>query len=152
MPNPDRILILNGPNLNLLGTREPEIYGRRTLTEIGAACAERAGALGLTVEMRQSNGEGDIVGWIQEAPGGFAGIIINPAAYTHTSVAIPDALRFTGLPVIEVHLSNIFTREPYRHHSYVSPAAVGVICGLGGEGYVLAVEAMAGLIKQGKKS
>lgn len=152
MPNPDRILILNGPNLNLLGTREPDIYGRRTLAEIGAACAERARALGLTIEMRQSNGEGEIVGWIQEAPGRFAGIIINPAAYTHTSVAIPDALRFTGLPVIEVHLSNIFTREPYRHHSYVSPAAAGVICGLGGEGYVLAVEAMAGLIKQGKKS
>lgn len=151
MPDPEQILILNGPNLNLLGTREPEIYGRRTLAEIGAACTERAGALGLAVEMRQSNSEGEIVGWIQESPGRFAGIVINPAAYTHTSVAIPDALRFTGLPVIEVHLSNIFAREAYRHHSYVSPAAVGVICGLGEKGYLLAIEAMAGLIKQGKK-
>lgn len=151
MPNPAQILILNGPNLNLLGTREPEIYGRRTLAEIGAACAERAGTLGLAVEMRQSNSEGEIVGWIQDAPGRFAGVIINPAAYTHTSVAIPDALRFTGLPVIEVHLSNIFAREAYRHHSYVSPTAVGVICGLGETGYLLAIEAMSGLIKQGKK-
>jgi len=152
VPDPDRILILNGPNLNLLGTREPEIYGRQTLAEIGAACEARARALGLEVEMRQSNSEGDLVGWVQEAAGRFAGIIINPAAYTHTSVAIPDALRFTGLPVIEVHLSNIFRREPFRHHSYVSPAADGVLCGLGADGYVLALEAMAGLVKRRKKN
>lgn len=145
-----RILILNGPNLNLLGTREPEIYGRRTLADIAAACAERAVTFGFEVELRQSNSEGEIVGWIQEAPGSFAGIIINPAAHTHTSVAIPDALRFTGLPVIEVHLSNIFAREPFRHHSYVSPAANGVICGLGGDGYLLAIEAIAGLIRREK--
>lgn len=151
MPNPDRILILNGPNLNLLGTREPEIYGRQTLADIGASCAGQAGALGLAVEMRQSNSEGELVGWIQQAVGQFAGIIINPAAYTHTSVAIADALRFTGLPVIEVHLSNIFARESYRHHSHVSPIASGVICGLGGEGYLLALKAIAGLVQQGKK-
>jgi 3-dehydroquinate dehydratase-2 len=151
VPDPDRILIVNGPNLNLLGTREPEIYGRRTLAEIGAACADRAATLGLAVEMRQSNGEGEIVGWIQEARDRFAGIIINPAAYTHTSVAIPDALRSTGLPVIEVHLSNIFAREAFRHRSYISPVAAGVICGLGETGYLLAIEAMAGLIKQGNE-
>ena len=150
MPDNNRILVLNGPNLNVLGRREPEIYGDRTLTEIEAACRDHASALGLAVEMRQSNHEGELVDWIQQAAGTFAGIILNPAAYTHTSLAIPDALKFTGLPVIELHLSNIFRREPFRHRSFVSPVAQGMICGFGGDGYLLALDAMARLIRPGK--
>jgi 3-dehydroquinate dehydratase-2 len=138
-----KILVLNGPNLNLLGSREPEIYGRETLADIEAACRKRAKPLGLALDFRQSNAEAELIGWIQEARGKAAGIIINAAAYTHSSIAILDALAASDLPVVEVHLSNIFRREPFRHHSYVSRAARGVICGFGGFGYVLAVEAIA---------
>ena len=141
-----KILVLNGPNLNLLGTREPDVYGHETMAEIEAACAERASALGLTVEFRQSNSEGELVDWIQEARNGYAGLIVNAGAYTHTSVALLDALLACDVPVIEVHLSNIFQRDDFRHHSYVSKAARGVICGFGGFGYELALEAAARML------
>ena len=140
------ILVLNGPNLNLLGVREPEIYGRETLADIAAACAARAGALGLAVEFRQSNDEGEIVGWIQQARGNAAGLVVNAGALTHTSIAVLDALLACELPVVEVHLSNIFRREEFRRHSYVSQAARGMICGFGGHGYELALEAVARLV------
>ena len=140
------VLILNGPNLNLLGVREPGIYGRETLGDIESACAERAEELGLAVDFRQSNLEGEIVTWVQDARTDHDGIIINAGGYSHTSIAIVDALRMADLPIMEVHLSNIYQREPYRHHSYVSEAATGVICGLGGQGYMFALDAMAGLI------
>jgi 3-dehydroquinate dehydratase-2 len=140
------IQILNGPNLNLLGARQPEVYGRETLADIEAACRARAGALGLAVEFRQSNEEGKLVGWIQEGRGRDAGLLVNAGAYSHTSIAILDALQAVEVPVIEVHLSNIFRREAFRHHSYVSGVAKGVICGFGAHGYVLALEAMAQLL------
>ncbi|MGE0718332.1 MAG: type II 3-dehydroquinate dehydratase [Alphaproteobacteria bacterium] len=140
------ILILNGPNLNLLGVREPALYGRDTLGDVEEACRERAGSLDLDVDFRQSNHEGVLVDWIQEARGTAAGIVINAGALTHTSLAIHDALKATDLPVIEVHLSNVFRREPFRHHSYISSVAVGVICGFGVASYVLAVEAIAGVL------
>ncbi len=142
------ILVLNGPNLNLLGAREPEVYGRESLAEIEAACAGAAKAAGLAVDFRHSNHEGELVDWIQAARGAAAGIVINAAALSHTSIAVLDALRFVDLPVIEVHLSNIHRREPYRHQSYISQAATGVICGLGGHGYALAIEALARLINR----
>jgi 3-dehydroquinate dehydratase-2 len=144
------ILVLNGPNLNKLGTRQPEIYGRRTLGEIAAACAEKAAALGLSVDFRQSNDEAELIGWLQDAIGTVAGIVINPASFTHTSLAIADTLRMQDCPVIELHLSNIFARESFRHHSWVSPAATGVICGFGADGYMLALDAMARLVKGAK--
>lgn len=140
------VLILNGPNLNMLGVREPSVYGTETLDDIEAACQERAEALNLAIDFRQSNNEGDLVAWIQQARGEHDGIIINAAAYTHTSVAIPDALMLAELPVIEVHLSNIFRRESFRHHSYISAVAKGVICGFGAQGYILALDAMARLV------
>jgi 3-dehydroquinate dehydratase-2 len=140
------ILVINGPNLNLLGVREPATYGRETLADIEEACLECAAALGLEVDFRQSNHEGQLVDWIQEARESADGIVINAGAYTHTSVAILDALRAADLPIIEVHLSNIYRREAYRHVSYVSEVARGVILGLGGQGYVLALEAMARLL------
>ena len=140
------VFLLNGPNLNMLGVREPSIYGGRTLAEIGEDCAAAGRGLGLTVDFRQTNHEGVLVDWIQEAATAADGIIINPGAYTHTSVAIHDAIRAAGRPLIEVHLSNIFAREPFRHHSYVSPLASGVICGLGPKGYILALQALAELI------
>jgi len=147
VPDPgDQILILNGPNLNTLGNREPEIYGHQTLAEIEAACRDTAAGLGLVVDFRQSNSEGELVDWIQGAAGTASGIIINPAAYTHTSIAILDALTQAACPVIEIHLSNIFRRESFRHESYVSKAAHGVICGFGGDGYLMAVAAMARLL------
>lgn len=148
MPDSLPILIVNGPNLNMLGTREPEHYGTRSLAEIQADCEKKAAELELTVDFRQSNDEGEIVGWIQAASTEASGIIINPAAYTHTSIAIMDALLQADCPVIEVHLSNIFQRESFRHHSYVSPAAHGVICGFGGTGYLLALDGMAGVLQQ----
>jgi 3-dehydroquinate dehydratase-2 len=138
-----QILVLNGPNLNLLGRREPEIYGRETLADIEVACRRRADALGVELDWRQSNAEGELVDWIQEAEGRFIAIIINAAAYTHTSIAILDALTAVDVPVFEVHLSNIFRREGFRHISYVSRVARGVICGLGPYGYELAIEAAA---------
>ncbi|MGB8182722.1 MAG: type II 3-dehydroquinate dehydratase [Stellaceae bacterium] len=141
------ILILNGPNLNLLGVREPETYGRDTLADIEEACMERGSVLGLTVDFRQTNTEGQLVEWIQEARENADGVIINPAGYTTTSVAILDALLAAELPIIEVHLSNIHRREAFRHDSLVSRAATGVICGLGAHGYLLALEAMARLLE-----
>jgi 3-dehydroquinate dehydratase-2 len=138
-----QILVLNGPNLNLLGRREPKIYGSQTLADIEADCRLRAEALGLGLDWRQSNAEGELVDWIQGAAGRYLAIVINAGAYTHTSVAILDALLAAELPIFEVHLSNIFRREEFRHHSYVSKAAQGVICGLGPLGYELAIEAAA---------
>ncbi len=140
------IVVLNGPNLNLLGQREPEIYGRGSLEDLKAATLARAKTHGLAADFRQSNDEGELVTAIQGARASAAGIIINAAAYTHTSVAILDALLASDLPVIEVHLSNIYKREEFRHHSYVSRAATGVICGFGAHGYELAVDAMANIL------
>lgn len=144
MPKP--IYILNGPNLNLLGTREPEIYGSQTLADIDKMSAEAATKGGFSTVFRQSNHEGALVDLIQEARTHASAVVINPAAYSHTSVALLDALKAVDLPVVEVHLSNIHRREPFRHHSYVSTAATGVIMGLGAQGYVLAVEAAIALI------
>lgn len=142
---PQDVLILNGPNLNMLGLRQPEIYGRETLADVEAACRTAAAPLGMTIDFRQSNSEGELVGWIQQARGRSAGIIINAGAYSHTSVALLDALMIAELPVVEVHISNIYRRDSFRHHSYISAAATGVICGLGTQGYVLAVQAIARL-------
>lgn len=140
------IFILNGPNLNLLGLRQPEIYGRETLADVQARCAALATELGHDIDFRQSNHEGAIVEMIHEARNAGAGIIINPAAYTHTSVAILDALNAFDGPVIEVHISNVHKRESFRHHSYVSLRADGVIAGCGTEGYLLALRRMATLL------
>lgn len=137
------VLILNGPNLNLLGTREPEVYGRVTLADIESRCIARGKALGLRIDFRQTNAEGQLIDWLQEAGRGFAAVILNAAAYTHTSIAIHDALKALSVPVYEVHLSNIYARETFRHHSYVSPLARGVIAGFGPLGYELALEAAA---------
>lgn len=144
---PDLVFILNGPNLNLLGTREPDVYGHATLADIEENCRKTAVSLGLEIDFRQSNREGELVDWIQAAAGRAGGIIINPGAYSHTSVAIHDALLGVGLPTIEVHLSNIFAREPFRRHSYISPVAAGVISGLGPHGYTLALDAISHLIR-----
>jgi 3-dehydroquinate dehydratase-2 len=140
------IFVLNGPNLNLLGVREPSVYGTDTLDDIRRRTETCAKALGLAVDFRQTNIEGELVGWIQEARDKADGIILNAAAYTHTSVAIMDALAAAERPVIELHLSNIFRRERFRHRSYVAPVAKGVICGFGPKGYELAVEAMADVL------
>lgn len=137
-----KILVLNGPNLNLLGTREPEIYGSTTLDEIAQAMQNAAKAKGWHIDFRQSNHEGELVDWIQQARGGADAIILNGGAYSHTSVAILDALQAAEKPVIEVHLSNLFKRETFRHHSYISPVAVGLICGFGAKGYLLALDAL----------
>jgi len=138
-----RVLVLNGPNLNMLGTREPGIYGAHTLTDVEALCQATGEELGLSIDFRQSNHEGELVTWIQQAQTGADAILINPAAYSHTSVAIHDALKAVGLPVAEVHLSNIHQREAFRHHSYVSAVAAGVICGFGVTGYRLSLIALA---------
>lgn len=140
------VYVLNGPNLNLLGVRQPEIYGRATLDDIAQMAKAKGDALGLAVEFRQSNHEGQLVDWVQEARTQASGLIVNAAGLSHTSIALLDALQASELPVIEVHLSNIFRREDYRTHSYVSIAAKGVICGLGAKGYELALEAMADLL------
>ena len=145
------VVVLNGPNLNMLGKREPNIYGRDTLADVETACRLHAKTLGLALDFRQSNHEGELVGWIQEARGKAAGIVINAAALTHTSVALLDALQAAEVPTIEVHLSNIYRREPFRHHSYISRAAVGVICGLGPRGYLMALDALAGMVKAKRK-
>jgi len=150
LPNSSRVLVLNGPNLNMLGVREPSIYGRDTLDDLARDCAAKAGKLGLELDFRQSNLEGELVTWIQQARGTAAGIVINPGAYGHTSIALLDALLIAELPVIEVHLSNIFRREEFRHHTYVSQAASGVICGLGAQGYLLALDALATLLNNKK--
>lgn len=138
-----KVLVLNGPNLNTLGTREPEIYGSQTLADIELMVKDHAHALGLVVDFRQSNHEGELVTWIQEARLTANALIINAGAYTHTSIAILDALQLFKGPIIEVHLSNIFRREAFRHHSYISGAVLGVICGLGAKGYLLALDAVA---------
>jgi len=138
------IFVLNGPNLNMLAKREPGIYGNKTLDDIAEDCRQAGQQLGLEIDFRQSNHEGELVDWIHEAGSRAAGIVINPAAYSHTSIAIHDAIRAVEpLPVIEVHLSNIHAREAFRHHSTVSPVALGVICGLGPLGYRLALQALA---------
>ncbi|MDV7212928.1 type II 3-dehydroquinate dehydratase [Azotobacter beijerinckii] len=142
------VLVLNGPNLNLLGTREPATYGRETLADIAELCARTAEECSLSVEFRQTNHEGELIEWIHLARGRCAGILINPAAWTHTSVAIRDALLASELPVIEVHLSNVHKREPFRHHSFVSDIAVGVICGLGSHGYRMALQHFSQLLKK----
>lgn len=144
-----RITILNGPNLNLLGTREPHIYGLTTLGEIEAMCAERAGALGVALTFRQSNHEGVLVDWIQEAREAADALIINPAAYSFRSVALVDAMKTLGKPVIELHVSNIHARDELHRHSITSSAATAVICGLGPYGYVAALEAAVHLAKRG---
>jgi 3-dehydroquinate dehydratase-2 len=147
---PSSILLVNGPNLNTLGTREPHIYGHETLKEIESKCKQAAKKLGMSLDCFQSNHEGEIITKIQQAVKGYQGIIINPGAYTHTSVAIMDALLLIKAPIIEVHLSNIFQRETFRHESYVSKVAKGVICGFGSNGYLMALSAMSELVKKGK--
>lgn len=141
------VLVLNGPNLNMLGVREPETYGRETLGDLEKLCAQTAEQLGLQVECYQNNVEGELVTRIQEARTRNSGIVINAGAYSHTSIAIHDALRAVQLPTIEVHISNIYSREAFRHHSTISSAAHGVICGLGIDGYVYALQAISKLIK-----
>lgn len=136
------VFVLNGPNLNMLGLREPEIYGSTTLADIEALCARHAAAIGLKVDCRQSNHEGDLVTWIQEARDKASGVILNAGAYSHTSIAIHDALAMLDIPVIEVHISNVYKRENFRHHSTISSVATGLICGLGVQGYVLALDAV----------
>jgi len=145
MPQP-AIHVLNGPNLNLLGLREPEIYGRETLADVEAECRHLAGSLGFDLVFRQSNAEHRIIDWLHEARTAAAGIAINPAAFTHTSIAIHDALRACECPIIEVHLSNVHAREAFRHHSYVSPVAAAVIAGCGTQGYRFAIERLARLV------
>jgi 3-dehydroquinate dehydratase-2 len=138
------ILILNGPNLNLLGTRQPEVYGHATLADIEAMCREKAAALGIEAGFAQSNSEGRLVDLIHEARERHSGVVLNAGAYTHTSVALMDAITATQLPVVELHLSNIHARERFRHHSYIASVAIGQICGFGAAGYGLAIEALVG--------
>ena len=140
------VYVLNGPTLNLLGTREPEIYGRTTLADIEQSVSQRAQRHGFEIVFRQSNHEGVLIDWIQEARTKGCAIIFNPAGYSHTSVAIMDALRAIEIPIVEVHISNPYRRETFRRHSFVSEAATGVICGLGATGYLLAIDAVASLL------
>ncbi|MGP5724592.1 type II 3-dehydroquinate dehydratase [Arthrobacter rhombi] len=142
---PRRVLVLNGPNLNLLGTREPGIYGTATLADVEALCRDRATARGWEADFLQSNHEGALVDAIQAARGTASGIVLNAGAYTHTSVAIADAISAVGLPVIEVHLSNVHAREAFRHHSFISPVAAAIIIGAGINGYGYAIDQLAGL-------
>jgi 3-dehydroquinate dehydratase-2 len=141
------LLLLNGPNLNLLGTRQPEIYGHETLADIEASCIEHGKRVGIDITCKQSNSEGQLVTWFHEARGKVDGVIINAGAYTHTSVAIMDAISSTELPVAEVHLSNIHQREEFRHLSYISKVAIGMICGFGSYGYHMAIDAFAERLK-----
>lgn len=143
------VLVLNGPNLNLLGQRDPAQYGTATLADIEASVRERARAAGLDVDFRQSNHEGALVDWIQQARENTAGVVINPGAYGHTSIAIRDALEMLTCPIVEVHLSNVHAREDFRHHSHLSSVATGVIVGLGAQGYVLAIDAIAQRVTNG---
>jgi len=139
--------VLNGPNLNLLGKRQPEIYGHETLADVEAACRKTADAVGLEIRFHQSNREYELIDWVHEAREDAVGIVINPAAFTHTSVALLDALKTCECPIFEVHISNVHQREAFRHHSYVSLAATGVIAGLGTQGYTLALQRLARLIE-----
>jgi 3-dehydroquinate dehydratase-2 len=143
MAKKKKILVLNGPNLNLLGKRQPDIYGRLTLAQINQKIRALAKELGVDVDIRQSNHEGELVTWIQQAPGQFGAIVINPAAYTHSSIAMRDAISAVGLPTIEIHLSNIYKREPFRRHSYIAETAVGQIAGFGADSYLLGLRAAA---------
>ncbi len=143
------VAVLNGPNLNMLGLRQPELYGAATLDDVEQLCAETGDQFGLAIDFRQTNGEGELVSWVQECRGRAAGIVINPAGYTTTSISLMDALLAVELPVIEVHITNIHRREEFRQHSFVSKAAVGVIAGLGIHGYALALNAMAALLGAG---
>ena len=136
-----KILFLNGPNLNLLGQREPEVYGRTTLEDIESQVRGRAAKVGAEVEFRQSNVEGELVGWIQQSKGNFDVIVLNAAAYTHTSIALRDAISGTGVPTIEIHLSNVYAREEFRHKSLIAPVCRGLISGFGANSYVLALDA-----------
>ncbi len=145
---PDPIFVLNGPNLNRLGAREPHIYGANSLDDVRAACEAKAGTLGYDIDFRQTNHEGELVMWVQEAADKAAALVINPAAYGHTSIALHDALKLVDAPIVEVHLSNVAKREPFRHASYVSPVADGVIMGLGLRGYELAMEAACALARE----
>ncbi|HEV7982693.1 MAG TPA: type II 3-dehydroquinate dehydratase [Xanthobacteraceae bacterium] len=148
---PGTLYVINGPNLNLLGAREPEKYGTSTLADVEALCRDAAGRNGYAVEFRQSNREGELVDWIQQAGRErAAGIVLNAAAYTHTSVAILDAIAAVGVPTVEVHVTNIHAREPFRHKSYVSMAAKGLVCGFGIHGYALAIDGLAALLKAGR--
>ena len=146
-----RIVILNGANLNLLGVRQPDIYGRETLKDIENMCRKTAKAAGFELDFKQSNHEGDLIDWVQDARTQAAGLILNPAGFTHTSVALMDAVLACDMPVIEVHLSNIYQRESFRQHSYISAAARAVISGLGGLGYKLAVDAMVEIVNQERR-
>ena len=142
------VLVLNGPNLNLLGTREPAVYGHHTLDDVQALCAQACEQAGFTLRFHQSNHEGALLDWLHEAgrlhqQGDLAGVVLNAGAFTHTSIALHDAIKGTGVPLIELHISNVFAREPFRHHSTISPVARAVICGLGVDGYPLAVQALA---------
>lgn len=144
------ILILNGPNLNMLGVREPDVYGTRTLSAIALECGEHAEELGFSIDFRQSNHEGELVTIVQEARDSCSGVIINAGGYSHTSIALLDSLKVLDIPIVEVHVSNLFKREGFRHHSYISGVAQGVICGFGGHGYILALDAMSALLKEKK--
>ena len=144
------VYVVNGPNLNMLGLREPEVYGKETLASLEERCRRKAKTLELDISFRQSNIEGELVSWIQEARSAASGLILNAAAYTHTSIAIHDALKVAQIPIIEVHLTNIYKREPFRHHSYVSPVADGVLCGFGGRGYELAIDAIHKILTEKK--
>jgi len=139
----NRVLVLNGPNLNMLGLRQPEIYGSMTLAELETFCIDAAAQVGWEADCRQSNVEGELVGWIHEARTDFDGIVLNAGAYTHTSVALLDAITASETPTVEVHMSNIYRREDFRHQSYIAPVAVGSICGFGPQSYALAIEALA---------
>ena len=142
-----QIWVLNGPNLNLLGTREPGVYGSSTLADVEAACRDAAAPHGLEVDFRQSNHEGELIDWLHNAgaapAGSVAGIVLNAGAYTHTSVALGDAIKALAIPVIEVHLSNVHAREPFRHHSYLSPACAGIVVGFGVAGYAMAIDGLS---------
>ena len=142
-----RLLLLNGPNLNLLGTREPAVYGRETLADVERLCRDEGARLGIDVECRQSNHEGDLVDWIQEAgrataAGDLIGVVLNAGAYTHTSVALHDAIKGSGALVVELHITNVHAREPFRHRSYISPAARGIVVGFGVQGYAIAIDGL----------
>lgn len=147
-----KLIFLNGPNLNLLGQREPEIYGRVTLADVEAKVRERATKLGAEVDFRQSNLEGELVTWIQEAKGKFDVIVLNAAAYTHSSIALRDAISAVGVPTIEIHLSNVHAREEFRHKSLIAPVCCGQICGFGVNSYVLGVEAAVNVVEIRKRS
>jgi len=143
-----KILVINGPNLNLLGTREPGIYGAETLEDINCSLQDAAQKLAVSVQFFQSNSEGELVDAIQRAVGIFAGIIINPAAYTHTSIALRDAIAAVAIPTVEVHLSNVYSREEFRHQSFIAPVAIGQITGFGSSGYTLALEGLIGHLRK----